>query len=68
MTQSSARIATASSRPGTRGLSASSATPPEARAFLQAIGERRRAYYAFPELTLDMFYPPLYAVSRGLAL
>jgi hypothetical protein len=40
----------------------------EARAFLQAIGERGRAYYAFPELTLDMFYPPLYAVSRRLAL
>jgi hypothetical protein len=40
----------------------------EARAFLAAIGEQGRAYYASPELILDMFYPPLYAVSRGLAL
>ncbi len=40
----------------------------EARAFLDAIGEAGRHYYASPELLLDMFYPPLYAVSRGLAL
>jgi hypothetical protein len=40
----------------------------EARAFLQAIGEQGRAYYANPELILDTFYPPLYAISRGLAL
>jgi len=40
----------------------------EARAFLEAIGEQGRAYYASPELILDTFYPPLYAVSRGLAL
>jgi hypothetical protein len=40
----------------------------EASAFLQAIGEEGRAYYASPELILDTFYPPLYAVSRGLAL
>jgi hypothetical protein len=40
----------------------------EARAFLEAIGEQGRAYYASPELIIDTFYPPLYAVSRGLAL
>ena len=40
----------------------------EARAFLDAIGEQGRECYANPELVLDMFYPPLYAVSRGLAL
>ncbi len=40
----------------------------EARAFLGAIGAAGRRYYASPELLLDMFYPPLYAVSRGLAL
>ena len=40
----------------------------EARAFLEAIGAEGRAYYASPELILDAFYPPLYAVSRGLAL
>jgi hypothetical protein len=40
----------------------------DARAFLEAIGEQGRAYYANPELILDTFYPPLYAVSRGLAL
>ena len=40
----------------------------EARAFLAAIGEQGRKYYAYPQLTLDMFYPPLYLVSRGLAL
>jgi hypothetical protein len=40
----------------------------EARAFLEAIGEQGRAYYASPELLIDTFYPPLYAVSRGLAL
>jgi hypothetical protein len=40
----------------------------EARAFLEALGEQGRAYYASPELILDAFYPPLYAVSRGLAL
>ncbi len=40
----------------------------EARAFLDAIGAAGRRYYASPELLLDMFYPPLYAVSRGLAL
>ena len=40
----------------------------EARAFLEAIGGQGRAYYASPELILDAFYPPLYAVSRGLAL
>jgi hypothetical protein len=40
----------------------------EARAFLEALGAQGRAYYASPELILDTFYPPLYAVSRGLAL
>jgi hypothetical protein len=40
----------------------------EAHAFLGAIGEQGRQYYANRELLLDMFYPPLYAVSRGLAL
>ena len=40
----------------------------EARAFLEAIGEKGRRYYASPELVIDTFYPPLYAVSRGLAL
>jgi hypothetical protein len=40
----------------------------EARAFLEAIGEQGRRYYASPELVIDTFYPPLYAVSRGLAL
>jgi hypothetical protein len=40
----------------------------EARAFLEAIGSQGRAYYASPELVIDTFYPPLYAVSRGLAL
>jgi hypothetical protein len=25
-------------------------------------------YYASPELVIDTFYPPLYALSRGLAL
>jgi hypothetical protein len=40
----------------------------EARTFLEAIGAQGRAYYASPELILDAFYPPLYAVSRGLAL
>ena len=35
----------------------------EAHAFLGAIGERGRRYYANRELLLDMFYPPLYAVS-----
>jgi hypothetical protein len=40
----------------------------EAHAFLEAIGAQGRACYASPELILDTFYPPLYAVSRGLAL
>jgi hypothetical protein len=40
----------------------------EARAFLEAIGEQGRRYYFSPELVIDTFYPPLYAVSRGLAL
>jgi hypothetical protein len=40
----------------------------EAHAFLEAIGEQGRRYYAIPELVIDTFYPPLYAVSRGLAL
>jgi hypothetical protein len=40
----------------------------EARAFLEATGEQGRRYYASPELVIDTFYPPLYAVSRGLAL
>jgi hypothetical protein len=40
----------------------------EARAFLEAIGEQGRRYYAVPELVIDTLYPPLYAVSRGLAL
>ena len=39
-----------------------------ARAFLEAIGEQGRRYYANPELVIDTFYPPLYAGSRGLAL
>jgi hypothetical protein len=40
----------------------------DARAFLEAIGERGRAFYLRPELILDTVYPPFYAVSRGLAL
>lgn len=40
----------------------------EARAFLNAIGDAGRAYYLNPELVLDTFYPPLYAISRALAL
>jgi hypothetical protein len=40
----------------------------EARAFLEAIGDEGRRYYAVPELVIDTLYPPLYAVSRGLAL
>ena len=40
----------------------------DARAFLNAIGAAGRAYYLNPELVLDSFYPPLYAVSRALAL
>jgi len=40
----------------------------EAYAFLNAIGEQGRRYYANRELVLDMFYPPLYATSRVLAL
>ena len=40
----------------------------EAYAFLNAIGEQGRRYYANRELLLDMFYPPLYATSRVLAL
>jgi hypothetical protein len=40
----------------------------EARAFLEAIGVQGRRFYASPELILDTLYPPLYAVSRGLAL
>jgi hypothetical protein len=40
----------------------------EARAFLEAIGSAGRAYYLNPELVLDSFYPPFYAVSRALAL
>jgi hypothetical protein len=40
----------------------------DARAFLEAIGEQGRRYYASPQLVIDTLYPPLYAVSRGLAL
>jgi hypothetical protein len=40
----------------------------EAYALLSAVGEQGRRYYANRELLLDMFYPPLYAISRGLAL
>ena len=40
----------------------------EAHAFLEAIGVQGRRYCANPELIIDTFYPPLYAVSRGLAL
>jgi hypothetical protein len=40
----------------------------EAYAFLAAIGEQGRAYYFNPELVLDTVFPPLYAVSRALAL
>jgi hypothetical protein len=40
----------------------------DARAFLEAVGEQGRRYYANPELVIDTFYPPLYPVSRGLAL
>jgi hypothetical protein len=40
----------------------------DARAFLSALGEAGRAYYLDPELVLDSYYPPLYAVSRALAL
>jgi hypothetical protein len=39
----------------------------DALSFLSSIGEQGRRYYAFPELTVDMVYPPLYVVSRGLA-
>jgi hypothetical protein len=39
----------------------------EARAFLD-IGQQGRRYYVSPELAIDTVYPPLYAVSRGLAL
>jgi hypothetical protein len=38
----------------------------EAHAFLNAIGEQGRRYYVNRELPLDMFYPPLYAISRGV--
>ena len=40
----------------------------DAKAFLAAIGEAGRAYYLNPQLVLDTFYPPLYALSRSLAL
>ena len=40
----------------------------DARAFLEALGAQGRAYYASPELVIDTFCPPLYAVSSGLAL
>jgi hypothetical protein len=40
----------------------------DARAFLSAIGSAGRAYYLNPELVLDSFYPPLYAVSRAFTL
>jgi hypothetical protein len=40
----------------------------EARAFLEAVGQQGRRYYVSPELVIDTVYPPLYAVSRGLAL
>jgi hypothetical protein len=40
----------------------------QAHAFLEAIGARGRAYYLNPELVIDTLYPPLYAISRGLAL
>ena len=40
----------------------------EARAFLEAIGQQGRRYYVSPQLVIDTVYPPLYAVSRGLAL
>jgi hypothetical protein len=40
----------------------------DAHAFLEAIGELGRRYYASPELVIDTLYPPLYAVSRGLTL
>ena len=40
----------------------------DARKFLDAIGPDGRAYYLNPELVLDGIYPPLYALSRGLAL
>jgi hypothetical protein len=40
----------------------------QARAFLGAIGGQGRAYYLNPQLVIDSIYPPLYAISRGLAL
>jgi hypothetical protein len=40
----------------------------EARAFLEVIGEQGRKDYAGPELVIDTFYPPFYALSRGPAL
>lgn len=40
----------------------------EAHDFLASIGEQGRAYYLNPELVLDTFYPPFYALSRALAL
>ncbi len=49
------------------GIRAWGYTYAEAHAFLKAIGAEGRAYYANPELILDTLYPPLYAVSRGLA-
>ena len=39
----------------------------DTRAFLEAIGAQGRKYYVSPELVIDTLYPPLYAVSRGLA-
>ena len=39
-----------------------------ARGFLAALGEQGCSYYLNPELVLDSFFPPLYAVSRALAL
>ena len=40
----------------------------DAREFLAALGPQGRAYYLYPELVLDSFFPPLYALSLALAL
>jgi hypothetical protein len=40
----------------------------EAKQYLAALGPVGRGYYLVPELALDNVFPPLYAVSRALAL
>jgi hypothetical protein len=43
-------------------------TPEEARAFLYALSNVGRAYYADVQLQLDTAFPAVYAFSRGLLL